>query len=100
MLLPLFVGFCARYLFVMQYFVSFLKFCNHLAEERERVLIALLQLSSIGHAAVSVLCLFLMMPWVSLQYVIVAFPGHTNLPFDLGCAMLTSWEMLFGLNCC
>ena len=28
---------------------------------------------------VSVLCLFLTVPWVGLQCVIVAFPGHTHL---------------------
>ena len=30
---------------------------------------------------VSVLCLFYMIPWVGLQSVIVAFPGHTHLYF-------------------
>ena len=29
--------------------------------------------------AVGVLCLFLMVPWVGLQCVNVAFPGHTYL---------------------
>ena len=32
--------------------------------------------------AVIVLCLFLTVPWVGLQFVIVAFPGHTHLLFD------------------
>ena len=27
---------------------------------------------------VGILCLFLTMPWVGLQCVIVAFPGHTH----------------------
>ena len=31
--------------------------------------------------AVNVLSLFLMVPWVGLRFVIVAFPGHTHLPF-------------------
>ena len=31
---------------------------------------------------VCILCLFLTVPWVGLQSVIVAFPGHTNLPFE------------------
>ena len=30
--------------------------------------------------AVSDLCLFITVPWVGLQYVIVVFPGHTHLP--------------------
>ena len=29
----------------------------------------------------SVLRIFLVMPWVGLSCVIVAFPGHTHLPF-------------------
>ena len=29
----------------------------------------------------SVLWIFLVMPWVGLSYVVVAFPGHTHLPF-------------------
>ena len=32
---------------------------------------------------VSVPCLFLTVPWVFLQYVIVVFPGHTHLLFDI-----------------
>ena len=31
--------------------------------------------------AVSVLCLFLMVPWVGLWSLIVAFPGHTRMFF-------------------
>ena len=44
--------------------------CNHLAEE-ERV--GYISLFSWCHMAVSVLCLFLTVPWVGLQCVIVAF---------------------------
>ena len=29
----------------------------------------------------SVLWIFLVVPWVGLSYVVVAFPGHTHLPF-------------------
>ena len=32
--------------------------------------------------AVIVLYFFLMVPWVGLQFVIVALPGHTHLLFD------------------
>ena len=35
--------------------------------------------SSFCHVAVSILSLFLAMSWVGVQYVIVAFPGHTHL---------------------
>ena len=31
--------------------------------------------------AVCVLCFFLTVPWIGLQFVIVAFPGHTLLIF-------------------
>ena len=41
-------------------------------------MVALLELSSCWHVAVSVLCLFLTVSWVGLQCVIVAFPGHTH----------------------
>ena len=34
--------------------------------------------------AVTVLFLFLMAPWVGLQCLIVAFPCHTHLLYDLG----------------
>ena len=34
-----------------------------------------------SHVTVTVLCLFLTMPWVGMQCVIVTFPGHTYLLF-------------------
>ena len=46
---------------------------------RKKELIALLQLSSCCRVAVSIVCLFLAVPWVGLWYVLVAFPGHTHL---------------------
>ena len=46
-------------------------------------MIALLLFSSRCLAAVNVLWLFLMVPWVGLQFVIVVFPGHTLLLFLL-----------------
>ena len=42
-----------------------------LLREREREL-----------AAVCILSLFLMVPWVSLQSVVVVFPGHTHFHFS------------------
>ena len=53
------------------------KFCNHLAGE-ERELVALFLLSSWSHVSVAVLCLFFAVAWVSLQCVLVTFPGHTH----------------------
>ena len=58
--------------FVMQYLVAIISL-------RTRELDALRKWSSSCCVAVSVLCLFLMVPWVGLQCVIVAFPGHTRL---------------------
>ena len=44
-------------------------------------LIALLQLSTFCHVAVNVRRLVFTVPWDDLQSVIVAFPGHTHLPY-------------------
>ena len=54
-------------------------FHNHLAEEERAgyfILIVFLLLRGFG-----ALSLFLMVSWVRLQCVIVAFPGNTHLPF-------------------
>ena len=61
----------------MHYFVSILV-CNHLEEERK--LVALL-LSYRCIVTISVLWLFLTVPWVGLQYAIVVFSDHTHLLF-------------------
>ena len=45
---------------------------------RKRELVALLILSSWCLVTVGVLWLFLPVPWVGLQCVIVAFPDHTH----------------------
>ena len=58
----------------MHYFVSILVL-------QKRKLVALLLLSYRCIATVNVLWLFLMVPWVGLQCVIVVFPDHTHLPF-------------------
>ena len=64
--------FCCTLLFVPS------RFRNHLdGEERERV--ALLSLSS--WCLVIVVWLFLTVPWVCLQFVIVVFPGQTHYYF-------------------
>ena len=49
---------------------------------RKRELVALLLLSFGSLVTVNVLWLFLTVPWVGLQWVIVVFPDHTHLPFD------------------
>ena len=47
-----------------------------------RLLVALLLLSYICFATINVLWLFLTVPLVGLQYVIVVFPDHSNLLFE------------------
>ena len=47
----------------------------------KRELVVLLWLSSQCYVTVSVLWMFLMMPWFGLQCVIVIFPDHTHLLF-------------------
>ena len=72
LLLPSFMDF----LCLMQCLVVFLSFCNYLAEEkRAGCFIFIVFLLSCGG-------LFLTALWVGLSSVIVAFPGHTYLPFD------------------
>ena len=61
--------------FVMHYFVSFLV-CNHLEWKRELVVLLLLSWGCL--VAVYALWLFLAVPWVGLQCVIVVFPDHTH----------------------
>ena len=42
---------------------------------------------------INVLCLFLMVPWVGLQCVIVAFPSHIHLLFEADCVdALAVWQ--------
>ena len=60
-------GFC----FVVHYLVSSLS--NHLIG-KESELVALLKY----HWTVSSLCLFLMVLWVGLKFVIAACPSHTH----------------------
>ena len=47
----------------------------------ELVVLLLLSSGCYMYAAVIVLCLFLVVPWVCLWCVIVAFPGHSHLRF-------------------
>ena len=48
---------------------------------RKRKLVALLLLSCVCLVTVNVLRLFLVVPWVGLQCMIVVFPDHTHLSF-------------------
>ena len=80
MCFPLSVGvlclslFCYALLCVPSSFAIILK--------RKRKTVVLLLLSYICIVTINVLRLFLMVPWVGLQHVIVVFPDHTHLLFD------------------
>ena len=63
--------------FVVQYFYVHSSFAIILMGKRE--LVALFSLSS--WCLVIVVWLFLAVPWVCLQFVIVVFPDHTQLLF-------------------
>ena len=76
MYFPLFVGalclplFCWALLCVYSSFATILK--------RKSKLVALLLLSYRYIVTINVLWLFLTVPWVGLQYMIVVFPDHTH----------------------
>ena len=68
----------------MHYFVSYLALQS--SWKRKRELVALLLLTYGFLVTVNVLLLFLTVPWVGMQCVIVVFPDHTHLLFaDLCC---------------
>ena len=79
MYFTLFVGvmrlslFCYALLCVLSSFAIILK--------RKRKLVSLLLLSYRRIVTVDVLWLFLTVPWVGLQHLIVVFPDHTHLRF-------------------
>ena len=87
MYFPLFVGvlclslFCYALLCVHSSFAIIL--------ERKINLDTLLLLSYRCIVTINVLWLFLTMPWVGLQCVIVVFPEHTHLLFDI-CVLYTN----------
>ena len=72
--------------FVRQYFVSFLVLQSSLWG---RELVTLLSLSS--WFLVIDVWLFLAVPWVCLQFVIVVFPDHTHSLFLVALLLLSSW---------
>ena len=71
----MFVFFCYALLCFHSSFAIILK--------RKRKLVALLLLSYRCNVTINVLWLFLTVPWVGLQCVIVVFPDHTHLLFGI-----------------
>ena len=94
---PLFVGALCFVFVLLCIALCPFWFCGHLEEEertgyfaaaavilkRRRGLVTLLLLSCRCVVAVGVLWLFLAVPWVGLQYVIVIFTDHTHLLFAI-----------------
>ena len=83
---------------MVKHLVSFQVFCNHLAEEKRacdftltvfficvlKFVLLSLPRGDVGWSVVSesgISRLFLAVPWVCLQFVIVVFPDNTNLLF-------------------
>ena len=60
--------------------VDYFSFANIL--KRKRNLVALLLLSYRCIVTINVLWLFLTVPWVGMQCMIMVFPGHTHLLFE------------------
>ena len=75
MYLSVFVGFLCLFLFVLHY-VCF-SFAIILTGMRELVDLLLLSFGCLN--TVNVMWLFLRLPWVGLQLVIVVFPDHTQI---------------------
>ena len=80
MYFPLLVGVLCLYLFCYALLCVHSSFAIILKEKRK--LVALLLLSYRCIVTINVLWLFLTVPWVGLQCVIVVFPDHTHLLLD------------------
>ena len=79
MYFPLFVGGLCLSLFCYAFLCVHSSFA--IISKRKKKLVALLLLSYRCIVAINLLWLFLTVPWVGLQYVIVVFPDHTHLLF-------------------
>ena len=80
MYIPEFVGVLCLSLFC--YALLCVNSCFAIILKRKRKLVALLLLSYRCIVTINVLRLFLAVPWVDLQFVIVVFPDHTHLLLD------------------
>ena len=77
MYFPLFVGFCACLCFVMHCFVSILVL-QPSWRGRESWLLCYYFLTDVLLLLINVLWIFLVVPWVGLQFVIMIFLDHTH----------------------
>ena len=78
----MFVGVLCLYLRCYALLCVFVSFAIIL--KRKRKLVALLLLPCRYIVTINVLWLFLKVPWVSLQYVIVVFPDYTHFLYSYG----------------
>ena len=78
MYFPLFVGVLCLSLFGYALLCVHSSFENHLIEQEKAGCYAIIVLQMHCYY-INVLWLFLTVPWVGLQYVIVVFPDHTHL---------------------
>ena len=81
MYVPLFVGDLCLSLF--NYALLCVHYSFAITLKRKRKLVALLLLSHSCIVTINVLWLFLMLPWVGMQCMIVVFPDHTYILFKL-----------------
>ena len=82
LVLPLFGGYCDWCLFCYALLSGF-HFCNHLAEEEMAGYFTLIVFLLALLIVFCALCLFLTVSWIGLHFVIVAFPGHAYLFFEV-----------------
>ena len=83
MLFPLFVGVLCLYLFCYALLCVYSSFTIIMKKKRKPV--ALLLLSYRCIVTIIVMSLFLTVPWIGLQCVVVVFSDHTHLLFGDGC---------------
>ena len=91
MYFPLFVKILCLSLFC--YALLFVRSSFAIISKRKRKLVALVLLSYRCIVTINVLWLFLPVPWVGLQYVILAIPDHTHLLYTR-----SFWVMTWVLN--
>ena len=98
MYFPLFVGVLCLSLYC--YALLCIHFSFAIMLKRKRKLVALLLLSCRCSVTINVPWLFLKVPCIGLQYVIVVFPNHTHLLFEilehlLQPAILTAFDKIY-----
>ena len=76
-------------LLIFCYALLFVRSSFAIISKRKRKLVALVLLSYRCIVTINVLWLFLTVPWVGLQYVILVFPDHTHLLYTRSFLVMT-----------